>query len=685
MQGEGAVDNLSFMENGLTVWESKAARLLSRWFVFLPLVLLLSLAIHGMCLDDFPVPVAFVHFFPFSFAALVDQVWNGLWNFCRPTAMLIWRLGYALFGNNYIGYTFILFFLHLTNIWLVFTLARRVLRNDMAAVISGLLFATHPIHSEVVCLLASMYDASCMTFFLATMIVFDRYIESSLEKGRRSVRILCLLTCVFEVLCLGAKEVGIMLPLVMLAYDMCLHVKRPKVVASVAAAIKRSLPFLAIFAGYLVFRLMRYEQNVGYASEFLSDPVETLQNLVEYLRLTLFPNEMWIVLLIILPFAKRRYVFSLLFMLLAIVPALQIPPAERFCYIPSVGYCMAVAWCFVIGWRRVNEKFGLPERWRWLTSLGPVAAIGVFALQIPFAYLNTCTWSENYIPVRKTLQSIREVTGIPEPGTVLYFANIEPLFNLSLLNGYDCTIKDRFRCERLINYIFEDHRGPEFVFVLDGREAALSQELAARCRKLESQLGRQKYRPISLVWGQGGRSLSEWTAVSGDSGLAESVEAARRGTDATVSFDVSRGPIKLLSPVLNFSTLDVASVTIVGNIEQPSGETTCQLEWVVLPKRQVISNPAAVIPVYKEMKHPSAKVSAPWSKYKWPEHKEQTHLVRIDLGSRTDWVFERRSIERIAVKLAGDGQVRVSAIQLDPPAPSPALDLVYGIQFHEHR
>ena len=682
MQRLRPADSLSCMVEEPTTWQLKVGRVLSRWFIFLPLIILLSLAIYGKCLDDFPVPVAFVHFFPFSLGALFDQVWNGQWNFCRPTAMLIWRLGYALFENNYIGYNFILFFLHLTNVYLVLVFARRMLKNDLAAALSGLLFAAHPIHSEVVCLLASMYDASCLTFFLATMIAFDRYIESSLEQGRRSARLLCLLTCVFEVLCLGAKEIGIVLPLVMLAYDMFLHVKRPKLAASLAAAIKRSLPFLAILAGYLVFRLTRYEQNVGYAGEFLRDPVGTLQNLIEYLRLTLFPNEMWVVLLIFLPFAKRRYLFSLLFMLLTIVPVLRIPPAERFCYIPSVGYCMAVAWCFVIGWSRVWEKFGVSMRW--LAALGPVAAIGVFVLQIPFAYLNTCTWSDNYIPVRKTLQSIREVVGIPEPGTVLYFANIDPLFDLSLLNGYDCTTKDRFRCERLINYLFEDHRGPEFVFSLEGREVAPNPEVAARCRQLESQLGRQKYRPPSLVWGQGGRFLSEWTIMSGDSGLAETVNAARRGTDATVSFDLSRGPIKLLSPVLNFSTLDVTSVTLVGNIEQPSGETTCQLEWVVLPKREVISNSPTVIPVYNETK-PSAELSASWWQRARPKYKKRAERVNIDLGSRTDWLFERRLIERIAVKLTGSGHVTVETIQLDPPAPSRTLDLVYGIQFREHR
>jgi len=656
--------------------------LLLRWYVLLPLALLLSLIIHGMCLDDFPVPVAFVHFFPFSLAALVDQVWNGLWNFCRPTAMLIWRLGYALFETNYVGYRVILFSLHVTNIWLVFALARRVLKNDVAAAISGLLFSAHPIHSEVVCLLASMYDASCMTFFLATLIMFDRYLDAIQKRRRSSVRFLCLITCVFEVLCLGAKEVGIMLPIVMLAYDLCLRAKRPNIGASLVGVVRRSIPFLVILAGYLVFRLMRYEQNVGYATQFFSDPFGTIRNLVEYLRLILFPNEMWVVLLMFLPFAKRQYVFTLLFTLLAIVPVLQIPTAARFCYIPSAGYCMAVGWCFVIGWRRIAEVFGLSKRWRRVRFVGSVAALALFALQIPFAYFNTTTWSMNYIPVRRALQTIREVVGIPEQGSVLYFADIPPLLDLSLFNEYDYTIKDRFRCEKLVNYLFEDHRGPEFFFEMNGLEAIYSEQLGERCERLQSALGKQEYTTTDLVWGQGARPFSEWAIVDGSS-LGSGGRTVKLGAGPTIDLDLADGPVKLLSPALKISTLGVTSVGLVADFGQ-SEDTTCQLQWLVLPQREVVSNPMVLIPIYHRRQDPTTPLSAPvWEKDGDSRPRERTDQMSIDLGSRIDWVFERRTVERIAIRFAGSGRVSISVIRFDAPAPAGAPDLKPIIQFHE--
>lgn len=656
------------MESELTAWESKTSELILRWYIFWPLAILLPLAIHGMCLDDFPEPAGFEALFPFSFAALVDQVWNALWSYCRPTAMVIWRLGYALFGLNYVGYRFILFSLHVANVCLIFSLARRVMKNDMAAVISGLLFASHPIHSEVLCLLASLYDASCMTFFLATLVLFDRYLEAIVE--RRQVLRLCLITCVFEVLCLGAKEIGILLPVLMLAYDLCLRAHGKSFWAAIIAAIKRSAPFLVILAGYLVFRLARYPQNVGYASQFFADPLGTMRNLGEFLRLTIFPNEMWIVLLIFLPFAKGQYIFSLLFMLVTLAPALQISIVERYCYIPSAGYCLAVGWCFVIGWRRIANALGLLRRWLGVRSVGSAAALALIALQIPFAYLNTRTWSTDFIPVRKALQDIREVVGIPEPGTVLYVANLDPLFNLWFLNEYDITIRDRFRCEKLINYLFEDHRGPEFFFEMRGNEALHRPDLGEKCARLQSELGRQEYTTKDIAWGQGARPLSEWHMLIGSS-MGSDAASAEPCTGPTIDFDLARGPVKLLSPGLDISTLAVASVGVLLDIGQ-SADTTCQLEWVLVPEHAVMNNPTAVIPSHED-----------WRQGKDDAPSKRADLISIDLGSRTDWVFERRAIERIGIKFAGANRVRILNIQFNPPAPASGPRLDPMIQFHE--
>jgi len=186
-----------------------------------------------------------------------------------------------------------------------------------------------------------------MTFFLGSLLAFERYLVARESGPRAHARAWLLVTCLLLILCLGSKEVGIMVPFVMIAYDACSRIRKGRPKASVIAVGRRAVPFLLILAAYIVFRIARYEQNVSYMSLFFDDPLGALRNLIDYFRLAFFPNEMWVVLLLMLPFATKQYVFALAFLLLPLIPPLMIAPQERFVYIPSAGYCMAVAWCFV--------------------------------------------------------------------------------------------------------------------------------------------------------------------------------------------------------------------------------------------------------------------------------------------------------------------------------------------------
>ncbi len=663
-------------------WEAQAARFLSRWYVFVPLIILLSLLIYGTCLDDFPIPETFAHMSPFSLAALVDQVWNGLWNFCRPTAMIIFRIGTALFESNYVGYRFMLLALHLLNVFMVFALARVLFRNEMAAVVSGLIFATHPIHSECICLIVSLFDVSCMTFFLASLLAFDRYLVARESGSRAQARAWLLVTCLLLMLCLGSKEVGATLPFVMIAYDACTRIRRDRLKESVIAVGRRAIPFLLILAAYIIFRIARYEQNVSYVRLFFDDPLGTLRNLIDYFRLAFFPNEMWVVLLLMLPFAKKQYVFALVFLLLPLLPPLQIVPQERFVYISSAGYSMAVAWCFVIGWRRIGNLLGALKRYSRIASIGSAVAIFIAVFQMPFAYMNTLTWSE-FVPIRKTLSSIWRVVGRPEPGTVLYFANIEPQQNLALLSEYDPRITGAFRCEKLINYLFENHDGQEFFFEIRGKEAFPSEDLRSKCKELEARLGRMSYGQPDFIWGPGGRPLSEWAVLGADPGFRPAVD--EQGIGGAVERIETRicgdEPVVLLSPILDISTVDVTSVAL--DLDVLSEGTTCQLEWTLLPDGERRSNPASVIGVYHDVEDPTGPLSSGRWRQAAPRVSVGMDLTTMDLGSRPDWVFEPRKVERIAIKLTGNSRLSVFSIKLERPLKTRAPGLQAILQFHE--
>ena len=667
------------MRDELTAWEAATGRILTRWFVFIPLIVALSILLYGMSLDDFPVPVVFVHFFPFSLSALADQVWNGLWNFCRPTAMLLWRLEYALFDGNYVGHRLTMLLLHILNVYLVFLVGRRLLKNDIAAAISGLLFATHPIHSENVCLLASQYDMSCMTFFLAAMLAYDRYLVASDEGVRTRVRLWAILACLFELLSIGGKEVGVMLPFVLIAYDLCRKMTRRNIGGALAKALWRGLPVLAVLAAYAVFRVARYEQNIGYAAAYLNQPIETLLRLGTYLRLLLSPNIIWLLLLAVLPFAKKEYIFALLFVLITLLPVLQMPPMERFCYIPSAGYCLATGWAFVIGIRRVASWLGRLGPIRRLAWVGSALGLALAIVQIPFAYQNSQTWSA-YLPVRKTLKSIRRVVPKPGPGTTFYFANIEPLFDLALLNDYDYSGQGSFRCEKIINYVYEQHSGPEYFFEMIGDQAFGSEFLRFRCKQLLRRIGPQRYGRPDIVWGRGGRPLSQWT-IDGRPAVGK-----QPGDSAAIALRLGERPVVLASPPLTLRSFEVSSVTLKIDPRKLSPHSTCQIEWSVVGRPQTHSTPPAVIPISRPAEQPSIPMSAPpWERNGQPSAKVQIDQITIDLGSRTDWVFQEGLIDRIAVRLKGSGTLIITGVRLNSPRPTKSPGLAPIIQFHERR
>jgi len=296
--------------------------------------------------------------------------------------------------------------------------------------------------------------------------------------------------------------------------------------------------------------------------------------------------------------------------------------------------------------------------------------------------MNTSTWSE-FLPLRKTLSSVWRVVGKPEPGTVLYFANIEPQQNLTQLNEYDPRIAGDFRAEKLINYPFENHDGKEFFFEIRDKLAFPSEDLRTKCKQLEARLGRMKYGQPDFIWGPGERSLSEWTVLGADLSFRPAVDEQELGVERIETRACGDEPVVLLSPILDISTVDVTSVAIGLDLDILSEGTTCQLEWTLLPDGERRSNPVSVIRPYHDVGDSTAPPNSRRRRQAAPKVNVGMDLTTIDLGSRPDWVFERRKVKRIAIKLTGNSRLSISSIKLERPFKTRAAGLKALVQFHE--
>ncbi len=142
-------------------------------------------------------------------------------------------------------------FLHLLNTALVFWLVRRLRFGAMAAGLSAMFFAIHPMHVESVAWVSGRKDLLYAAFFLAGLIVFT-YNESRKHIG------LWLLTFVLFVLSCLAKPAAIVFPLAL----WLLHWYLEPESAQKGKRVLYLIPFLAVSVVFSYLTLA-YQQDIG--------------------------------------------------------------------------------------------------------------------------------------------------------------------------------------------------------------------------------------------------------------------------------------------------------------------------------------------------------------------------------------------------------------------------------------
>jgi tetratricopeptide (TPR) repeat protein len=145
-------------------------------------------------------------------------------DFNRPVAVTSLMFDSLVWGKNPFGYHLTNILLHLLVTCLVFLLIRHILalRNpspdrtwsSLAAFLATLLFAVHPIVTEVVCEPANRKDLLAAAFGLGALQLAFRH-NPETKRGDIVRIFLCVLLCLLAV---GSKEVGAAFPAVLFLY-----------------------------------------------------------------------------------------------------------------------------------------------------------------------------------------------------------------------------------------------------------------------------------------------------------------------------------------------------------------------------------------------------------------------------------------------------------------------------------
>ncbi|MCX6258191.1 MAG: tetratricopeptide repeat protein [Bacteroidia bacterium] len=307
------------------------------------------------------------HFTASSTGALFTHFFKGQYS---PVTTLAIALMYGKDQANPGIYHTVSALIHLLNICLVFWLILLLFESTAMSTIVAALFGLHTLQAEAVSWASAIKVLLYTLFFLAALIMYVRYVKSGKAKY-------FILTLVFFILSFFSKEQAVMLALCLVAIDFLLerNLKSGKLILE-------KLPFfaLSVIMGIVTIFASKtgefYEKTasgpfyhqIAFASYALVQYVIKLvlpvhlsafypypedHNLVPGIYwLSVIPALVIVGLFIWSLFRNRIPAFALAFFFINIILVLQIMPlrdfilADRFVYIPSIGFFIIIAWIY---------------------------------------------------------------------------------------------------------------------------------------------------------------------------------------------------------------------------------------------------------------------------------------------------------------------------------------------------
>ncbi len=353
--------------------------------------------------------------------ALVSDFWQEgeRTDFYRPLVSLSYFLEFRLWKLSPAGYHAANVADHLAATLAVTATARLLFGSSLAAIIAGIVFALHPIHTESVAFISGRPDVLACTLLVGAFALFVR--------SRRLARGVSAGSLVLFVAALLCKETALALPAVLVAYELApIEPGGPTGSPSRGALVRRlaalTWPYLAAAAAYLGLRWVVLGAPVGTALDRTPPGTRALiavNAFGEYLRLLLVPYPaapdrlpdqslsggtiaaivVLALLAIALVWRRRHYgipAFLAAWFVLTLLPASPLvlgrapQVAERFLYIPSV------AWAWLLGWAGAGLWAATWFRPPALRAVTAVLAVGLVVCGAGLTALRNLDWRDDY-------------------------------------------------------------------------------------------------------------------------------------------------------------------------------------------------------------------------------------------------------------------------------------------------
>lgn len=318
----------------------------------------------------------------------------------RPVSALSLFISYFLWKDNPAGYHLEGILMHILITLLVYYLIFLISPSKPLALMTSLIFATHPINTEVVNVMSYRSDLFSLLFYLLSFVSYIRYrLAANSRKGNLAASFL------FYGMALFSKENAVTLPLMLVAYDLLFSEKE-----SWQELLKKQkwiyLWFLTFLAFYLyvylfvfpnanaplVFRVgencivrllvagkIFYSYLITFAWPFHITVLPPLYapavSSIEIYQLVLTAIFVITSIVFCLRYGKTfpTPAFALIWVLITYLPTSNIIPgpnpyAFRFMYLPVIGLCLILALGMEKMAAALNQRIPMPHA-RWILLL----------------------------------------------------------------------------------------------------------------------------------------------------------------------------------------------------------------------------------------------------------------------------------------------------------------------------
>jgi len=282
------------------------------------------------------------------------------YNFYRPIQTLTYMIEYSLGGSKVETYHFSNILLHIAAALCVCWFINILFSNWLLSFLTGILFLTHPVHTEAVAYISGRSDPLSLVFMLLSFIFYIKY----LEKDNIAALVVTIIAYVSALL---SREASLIFPVLVGLYH---YTFKKKVKA------RAFLPVLCVALFYIALRLsvLRFAVEDKQASTSLFQRLPGFfAAIANYIRLLLLPSDLhmeygvklfhfldpWAlagiaasIFLLIYAFRQRAdnkpMFFSILWFFITLLPVSNLYPinaymAEHWLYMPSLGFFLIIA------------------------------------------------------------------------------------------------------------------------------------------------------------------------------------------------------------------------------------------------------------------------------------------------------------------------------------------------------